>query len=345
MKFIFTGVTLLTLMFGALSSKAQQAAACSEDICTCLSDISPAGTMISHVHDKGEWMFAYRPMFMHMQGLTKSDAEYASNGLLSNYEATPKNMQMSMHMGMLMYGITNRLTAMVMFQYQTNYMEMSMQSGSSVHTHAMKSSGIGDTKLYAMFAVSKSEHRQVIASLGLSLPSGNIRESGAAYAMMYPNQRLPYAMQNGSGTVDLMPSFTYLINNSNFSYNAQVAAVFALNKNGLGYKYGNIFQTNFWVAKRLLSQVSASLRLQTQYSDKIIGSDAQLRPTIEPAANTANYGGLVIQTFAGLSYAPTIKYLRGQKFSAELGIPLLQRVQGIQMASKWQTLFNWSYSF
>jgi len=206
-------ICLFFAMVWAANLKAQTEEAdttsCSKGNCCCGNDPTPAGVMISHVHTKNEWMISYRYMGMNMSGVEDGHTSLSQSDVLANYRSSPDLMQMQMHMGMLMYGITDRLTVMGMFNYVSNYMEMTMPVGSHLHHHSMSSTGIGDAKLYALYALKKNMFRQMIASLGFNLPSGSISVKGPAGAMMYPDQRYAYSMQLGSGTVELLPGITY----------------------------------------------------------------------------------------------------------------------------------------
>ena len=95
---------------------------------------------IYHTHPAGMWMVNYEFMHMDMSGLR---AGTTNVGLRSvgykrhkpyNYMMIPTSMTMDMHMVMVMYGITDRLTVMVMANYQANKMKMLMDMG-PMHGH------------------------------------------------------------------------------------------------------------------------------------------------------------------------------------------------------------------
>ena len=103
--------------------------------CICSTDPTPSGVMISHVHYKNEWMVSYRYMNMGMNGLQSGVKSISENDVFTNYIMSPSSMKMDMHMLMGMYGITDRLTAMVMLNYTTSSMDMNMFSTDG-HNHA-----------------------------------------------------------------------------------------------------------------------------------------------------------------------------------------------------------------
>lgn len=320
-------------------------ATCSEGACCCGNDPTPAGVMISHVHAKNEWMISYRYMGMNMSGVEDGLTNVSQSDVLASYMSSPDLMKMQMHMGMLMCGITDRLTVMGMFNYVSNYMEMTMPVGSHLHHHSMSAAGIGDSKLYALYALKKNMFRQIIASLGINLPTGSISIKGPDGAMMYPNQRYAYSMQLGSGTVDLLPGFTYLKQNGKWTNSAQVQATIRTGKNSLGYRLGHEVLLNAWTAYYWLPFMSSSLRLEANYTSALAGSDPSVSKQIEISANPANYGGTRANLFLGTSFQTKKGFLKKNRLSVEYGLPVYQNIVGLQMKSKSSLYISWTLMF
>ena len=227
--------------------------------CCCHQDLTPVGIMIGHVHGKRQWMLSYRMMFMSMKGNYENGKAITDDVLFNTYLMLPKSMTMQMHMLMGMVGITDRLTLMAMLQFNHSSMSMQMPETSASaadghnHDHGtehghdrmhMHSTGFGDTKLHALYAISKTNNHQVIASLGASVPTGNIGFHG--HDAMYAGSRLPYTMQQGSGSIEALPSLTYLYTQNKFSGSVQALYTWRLNQNRIGYKLGNESLVNTW---------------------------------------------------------------------------------------------------
>lgn len=316
---------------------------CNSYKCTCDNDPTPAGVMISHVHLKKEWMVAYRYMGMHMQGLSRSGQSENGTDGLQDYSASPDFMQMNMHMIMAMYGITNRLTIMGMQNYNTVYMKMIMQGGT--HHHSMSSSGLGDTKLYALYALVKNDNTQLLLSGGLSLPMGSITRKGEVGSMMYSGERLPYSMQNGSGTYDLLPGLNLLHQHNTMYYCLQASSIIRTGTNSLGYKFGNELNLNAWYAWQWLPFISNSIRLDGNLVGCMNGRDSSLDPYSEISANTTNYGGKRISIYSGISAQAKNGCLKRSRFSLEYGIPLYQDLNGLQAKLKNSLYFTWALKF
>lgn len=330
------------LNFHASSQTQAAECSCTSHGCCCGgNDPTPAGVMISHAHAKNEWMISYRYMGMTMQGLNSKK----ESDVLSVYTASPRAMQMQMHMVMAMYGLTDRLTVMAMFQYVFNYMNMTMPMGKHYYNHSMLSSGLGDTRLYALYALRKKGTEQLLMSAGFNIPTGTINIKGAAGSMMFDAQRFPYSMQFGSGTYDVLPCINYLIQQNKMSYSAQMASVLRTHYNSLNYKYGNELTVSAWAAWQWLSYITSSLRVEANAAGKIKGKDQTLKVYDEPSANPDNYGGERIQVYLGTSFRIKKRFLDKNRLSIEYGLPVYQNLNGIQMKTKVGLFAAWPLTF
>ena len=324
--------------------------------CICSTDPTPAGVMISHVHDKNEWMLSYRNMNMGMNGLLSGSKSVTDIDVFTNYIMSPTSMKMEMHMIMGMYGITDRLTAMVMLNYYTSSMYMSMfmadgynhadmvgmdgMSATSLNNHEMKTSGFSDTKIKFLYGLKKHRNYQVLVNLGCNIPSGSIRVKGSPTNMMYPNNRFPYGMQLGSGTFDLLPGISYLFQKSRSTFSSQIFSVLHLGYNQVGYKVGNEITLNSWFAYSWLKNFSTSIRIEGTVSSEIQGFDPTLYSFNEPSANPMNYGGVKAFSYLGTTYQ-----FKNNRLGIEYGIPIYQNLNGIQMKQNQSVLASWSYAF
>lgn len=327
------------------SGTCDTSSACNGQGLCCGEDPTPAGVMISHTHAKNEWMLSYRYMNMVMSGVNGGDKSITNSEILSGYAASPIEMRMNMHMLMLMYGITDRLTAMSMFHYNTAWMKMSMKMGSTYHAHNMNMAAMSDVKLSAIYAVVKQHNSQLLLCAGSSIPVGSIEMKGESGSMMYPGKRYPYSMQAGSGTFDVLPSISYLAQHQNIYYSVQTFATLRTGINRAGYRLGNEYGLMGWLAYRWLPFLSSSLRLEGTLINGITGEDPTLDPTMEIAANKANYGGKRLNTYIGSVLKPAEGRFKTSKLSFEFGMPLYQYYKGYQMNSTYNLLITYNLNF
>jgi hypothetical protein len=338
---------LLLLLFIRSITIYSQTACDSMEVCDCIwRDLSPAGTMTGHEHAKGSWKISYRYMSMMMKdnisGTTKVDDNYVFN----NYIMAPQTMQMDMHMLMAMYGFTDRFSVMAMFNYNVNTMSMTAFPGSTMimdgkptvmsnYTNMItKTAGLGDTKLYAVYAIVNRNAHHLFLSAGINLPTGSISVKGKSDDMMYPDSRYPYMMQLGSGTVDFMPGITYLLKKEKFSASAQVSSVLRHFNNSNNYHLGNELNASIWTAYKWLPWISTSVRAEENVTGKMVGKDISLVENNEPAAFSSNYGGQTTTAFAGLNFYFNRTWFQHSKLTFEYGMPIYQNTNGIQLAQK-----------
>ena len=321
--------------------------------CHCIRNLTPAGVMISHVHPKNEWMLSYRYMQMGMGTPIQGRSAISELNVYTNYLGYTPSMRMDMHMVMGMVGITNRFTAMVMFNYLANSMPMNMMSGHSHHGMTMSTdahmdmhtNGLGDTKLHALYGIVKNTTTQVVASLGVSLPTGSIQLKGLNNDMFYAGNRLPYMMQLGSGTVDALPGVTFVTQHENLTYSAQVQGIVRLNTNKVGYQFGDEINATTWLGYNWWKGFGSSLRLEGSWVGTLRGSDSSMYFYNEIASNPQNYGGVRLQGLAGLSYQFEEGFIANHRFAIEYGLPLYQKANGIQNKLNQTWMASWSYSF
>ncbi len=322
--------------------------------CCCKNDPTPAGVMISHVHNKNEWMVSYRYMNMGMSGIATGTRHEDKNDVFVNYLMAPNKMRMDMHMIMAMYGITNRFTVMTMFSYNVNSMEMDMFDMSGhVHpgmtmghmNHNMKTSGLGDIKLHLLYGLVKKQNYQLLLSAGINIPTGNIQIKGTSNDAMYPDKRLPYSMQMGSGTIDVLPCINYVYQKQRITFSLLGSGTVRTQFNDVGYKLGNDATVNTWFAYQWLNFLTSSVRLEGNIAGAINGYDPTLYYYNELSANPHNYGGQRVNCFVGSVFQFRKRYLKNNRFGIEYGIPLYQSLNGTQMQLK-QTLYaSWALTF
>jgi hypothetical protein len=314
--------------------------------CGCgITDISPAGLMYSQVHDKGKWMASYNYSWALMQHSILGDSKISNTDIMDryNYIMTADKMSMEMHMIMVMYGITDQFTIMLMSSWNNAMMNMTMQGNNTVMNmpdmpagavmpQRQTISGIGDTKLIGLFRIIKSEKYQLIISAGVSIPTGSV--SRKAYINIYPDVHADYNMQPGTGAVQLTAGGSVLIHSQLIDYGLNAQAILSPFFNSDGYHYGNEVGLNLWAGHKWITWLSNSVRLETIADGIMKGSDANIYSVMEPSANSANYGGLRTMIYPGINFYPNLFKHDETNIRLEYGLPLYQYAQGIQLAGK-----------
>ena len=172
--------------------------------------------------------------------------------------------------------------------------------------------------------------RDLIFNFAVSAPTGSIDERDDIPTMPPSNAHLPYPMQPGSGTWDLVPGLTYVQLYDSWSWGAQGLYTLRTGTNDNDYTLGNRLNLSAWIAKKLLQSTSLSFRLNGLDWDNIDGTDSKLlpMPTV-PTKDPDLRAGTRIDALAGINYVtPGLKSLR---LAAEAGVPVYQDLDGPQL--------------
>ncbi len=322
---------------------------------------APIGVMGDHTHNKGEWMLSYRYMYMDMSGnrsgskgistekiLDMPNRFFGKPGQPPKLRIVPTDMKMSMHMLGAMYAPDDRVTMMVMLSYMEKSMRhitFNMPGTSRVGNFKTKAGGIGDTKLSALIRLFDDDIHNLHLNMGLSLPSGSNTKRGDVLTPMgtYMNVRLPYAMQPGSGTFDLLPGLTYTARLKPFGLGAQYVGTFRANRDN-GYNLGDKQDISAWISYQWRSWISISGRMVYLYQENIEGIDPQIVGPVQ-TADPNNYGGDTLTLLFGVNFAGQTGLLRGNRIALEAGIPVYQDLNGTQLETDFTITAGWQYTF
>ena len=324
---------------------------------------APIGVMGDHRHAAGEIMFSYRFMRMNMEGNRIGTTDVSPLQIATpvpnrffgqplqppTLRVVPTEMTMDMHMFGAMYAPNNRVTLMAMLPYITKEMDHLTFAGPAgpgvLGGFRTKSEGFGDVKVSALIGLWEGQNSSVHANLGLSLPTGSTSETDDILTPLNtrPTVRLPYAMQLGSGTYDVLPGITFMGRSGNLGYGAQLTGVFRLGSDN-GYTLGNEVKANVWGSVQPAPWISLSGRLEAMSLDDISGIDPFIRGPVQ-TADPNNYGGDIVTAYLGVNTIVQSGALRGHRFAVEFGMPVYQDLNGPQMKRDWTLIAGWQKAF
>lgn len=294
-------------------------------------------------------MLSYRYMHMNMGENKDGNDKLSAAEILDadgyNYLVSPLEMEMDMHMFGLMYAPTDKLTLMAMVNMIDITMDhqirdMLVTANINSNTFSTESDDFGDTQIGGIYELSQKNGKSWLLNLGLSIPTGSIDEEDIIPTLSTTeDSQLPFPMQIGSGTYDLLPGITYSQINADTSWGSQIKATVRLGDNDNGYTKGNRLDAQVWHAWRLNHNMSFSTRLSV--------------------ADWSNYDGLdekqslpVFNSVMGVNTVPTVNPdLRGgqqadfsigmnsvwgeseHRIAAELTYPFWHDLDGPQLAT------------
>jgi hypothetical protein len=306
----------------------------------------PAGIMGEHVHKRGEVMLGLIWQHDNYGGANRSGTRSIADTAIAAAGFTARTRAMTMDMAMLhlMWAPNDRVTFTVMPMWMR--MEMTMLGiGASGHGHhgpmpgeTMRHtvSGIGDTELGALVALSRDPGLAVNAGLALSVPTGSVTRKNHDGSFVH------YGMQPGSGTWDLIPSLTLTGGGEALRWGLQTRYEFrAEDRNKNGFRFGDRFDASAWLAKPLSPSLAVTGRLAYSKEGRIEGHYNAAHNHSAPPGRQANYGGKVVQAGLGANLI-----VGGNlRFGAEATLPIHQDLNGIQAPKRFGVNLNFSRMF
>ena len=352
--YLLAGLCLTTLTF-ANTAKADETHTSHKH--TRADSHAPIGVMGDHLHKKGEWMFSYRYMHMDMQGnlIGKDNVspEFITNNIETNGGGTrvvPTKMTMKMHMLGMMFAPSDNLTLMAMLPIHDKEMDhltfAMMNPNQRIGGFTTRARGIGDLRFSGLIGLYDDGITKVHFNAGISAPTGSIKRQDDVFTPMRttPTLRLPYAMQLGTGTWDLLPGLTIKSQSGNFSYGAQYMARFHLGENSENYSWGDKHELTAWVSYQWAPWISTSLRLKGISQDEIDGRDLNIAAPVQ-TADPDHYGGDRIDLYGGVNLVVPSGALEGHHFALEVGAPIHQDLNGPQMETDLTVTVGWQKAF
>jgi hypothetical protein len=290
---------------------------------------------LRHTRGRGDWMLGYSFMRMGMDGLldgTDSISPAEVTGTMMNpgpYLMSPTKMTMDMHMVMAMYGATDTITLMAMFNFLDKEMDMVNRMGA---TPKMETAGFGDIVVSGLYALGP----KLTAGLGLSLPTGSIDEK---VAMMGNTVTAPYPMQLGSGTWDLIPSITYADRRGRWGWGGEADYTARLGENDNDYSLGDRWRLKAGGLYSFGSGFQANAGLSWSDWGDVDGQDPGINPMMAPTGDPDAQGGSRLDLDLGL----TGMFGGGHMISAGFSVPLHQDLDGPQMETDWLFTISWHF--
>ncbi len=294
---------------------------------------------IHHTHDAGEWMLGYSYIFMGMAGNRSGTHELTPAEVLESYMVAPTAMDMQMHMGHFMYAPTDWVTLMGMVPYVRKTMDHEMRNGNRFST---RSGGLGDVKVSALANLYRAGTHRMLLDAGLSLPTGSIDVEGLT---PMGRSRLPYPMQLGSGTFDLLPGFTYLGQTTTWAWGAHTQGTVRLGENHHQYRLGHRFHVTSWAARKMTGWLSSSVRVAGGSWGNVHGADSSLNAAMIPTADPELRAGQHWELLIGANFFALGGRLKGNRVALEWAIPLYQNLEGPQLETGGRLSVAWDLTF
>ena len=202
---------------------------------------------------------------------------------------------------------------------------------------------IGDLRLRGLFELLDMDGYRLSLTLGATVPTGKISKMGLTATGV--RGVLPYTMQGGSGSPDILAGGTFQVQNEVASVGAQINSVIRVVNNRRGYRLGDEFDFTVWGAYNVTDWVSFSIRGVFENQSEVKGSDLRTDGSVDPLANPFAQGGERVFIPIGMNLYLRDGMAAGHRLSIEFYYPVHEDLNGPQMSVSralvvsWQTVF------
>jgi hypothetical protein len=196
--------------------------------------------------------------------------------------------------------------------------------------------------LAALIRLRETVNSRLHLTAGLSLPLGDTDAAGVVLAPtgMRPTLRLPYPMQLGSGTYDILAGVTYSRFYERWSWGAQWRTVVTTGDNDESYAFGNEHRVTAWYARPINSNLSWSARMEWIDRGNVDGIDPLIVAPVQ-TADPLKQRASRIDLALGINYVST----SGHRVSLEVVAPVQERLDGPQLKTDWQVVGGYQVAF
>lgn len=306
-------------------------------------DVLSTSVLGTHSHLAGEWMVGYEITGMSMGGSRQGIARVSDAEVLREFAVAATDMSREMHMIHGMFAPSDDLTLIAMLPHLHMSMDHVTRTGQRFTT---ESGGFSDLKLGARYTVLgnlRQGGRRILVNAGISLPTGSIDQRDTTPAG--PNRKLPYPMQLGSGTVDLLPGVSYLGQSEKWAWLGEAAATIRLGKNHNDYALGNQLRLTAWATRKWTDWLGVTAQVDGDFWGNIDGADRDLNPMMLAQADPERRGGERVGVSLGLDFYVPGGPFRGNRLALGFWLPVYESLDGPQLAANWHLRGGWSWTF
>ena len=321
------------------------------------------GRSSAKTEDPRRWSVGYRYVYVKFDGnrdgtkdLSLEDVIFRPNTddvrTVDNFPVVPLKICQKAHLFDLTYDMANRWSLSLLLPFirqQTDHVSVVP----NFDQFTIASEGIGDIAVSASRRVWRAESYQVMANVGLSLPTGSIDEIGPTPRVPGTDTQLPFTMQIGSGTFDLAPSLSLVGTGSGLSWGGELRGKVRLGENDRDYRLGNRFDIAVWLKTKPHPWLEPSLKLGFQTWGRIHGEDKDLKVPNPPGfpfpaavTDPSKFGGDKLVATLGISFSgPDDHLLEHQSLQFDWGGPVYQSLNGPQPKEVWRFGGGWNGRF
>jgi hypothetical protein len=305
---------------------------------------APAGLLSDVTLSSGDVLFSYRYSRDSFEGLRAGNGFFSFEDAFDlNFSVIPASLSTESHEVEIRVGVTDdvSISAMVPFRFK----EMTNLTDAGSTFFLTESNDLGDLEVRVLFDLLEIGPYRAHLSIGGSAPTGEIADRGLTPQTFPQVTQLPFSMQNGSGTWDILPAIGFSAQNEVATVGAQGDAVIRLGDNNRNYSLGNRFGATMWASYMLNDWISASARLRFDTWEDIAGLDPATDAVADLSANPFLTGGKRTTLPLGVNILLREGPLAGVRLAVEWQYVISEDLNGPQLSQRNGITIGWQIEF
>jgi hypothetical protein len=306
--------------------------------------VAPLGVYDDHTLEPGQFMWTYRYHRESFDGLRfGEDLISADDAFGLGFNTVPVEMRNQAHEFEVRFGLADRLTVSAQLPYWFRE-SFSLTDGGQTG-FASESQDLGDTRVNFLYDLFEVGSYRAHAGLGVSLPSGELDDKDVTVASFPNEEQLPFNMQTGAGTWDILPTLNLVTQNEHGTVGLQGKGVIRVHDNNRDYTLGDRFMGTLWAQYRISDWVAASARVNFESWGDVDAPDPDLDPGDNPAANPLSTGGSRTTLPLGLNVLLREGPLSGLRMYLEWHYVISEDLNGPQLSQDDTLVLGWQVNF
>jgi hypothetical protein len=305
---------------------------------------APIGLLSDVTLSAGDVMFSYRYSRDSFQGL-RLGSDLISFDAAFDFEFTvvPAELTVETHEAELRLGLTDDISISGLVPFRFKQMTNLTDGGTSFYI--TDSSDLGDVEVRLLVDLFEIGEYRAHLSVGGSAPTGEIADRDLTPQTFPRVTQLPFSMQNGSGTWDILPALAFSAQNEFATVGAQAEAVIRMGSNDRNYTLGNRFGGTVWASYMLNEWLSASARVVFETWEDVDGADAATDGNADVSANPFATGGKRTSLPLGFNVLLREGPLAGVRLAVEWQYVISENLNGPQQSQNNGLTIGWQVTF
>ena len=295
---------------------------------------APAGVKADFTLPAGEIYLGYRYFEEKFRGTLVGTVEVTSEDVLDIFTVATPTYDRAVHEAELRYGVTDWGTMEVSMPFLRNDMLKETTLGFFQTT----SDVLGDVSIRGLFRLLEMDEYRLSLTLGGTVPTGKLGKRGPTAT---GTGVLPFSMQGGSGSPDILAGGTFQVQNDVASVGIQFNSVIRFMDNWADYRLGNRYDVSVWGAYNLSDWASFSMRGFFEHWNRIEGSESRTNGLEDPLAESFFQGGERVVVPFGFNLYLREGSAAGHRLSVELYYTVHEDLNAFQPSMDRTLVLSW----